>query len=99
MSTSLSEGSKVLARCTNYPQPHRYLNMPKPKLSINFSGDVIHVKSEDVVVKGLAFYADDVDGVEFQDNCIDLVPDDEQEIVAKGLNGKTPQFKHYGMIH
>lgn len=86
----------VLARCTNWPQPYRYLNMPKPNLNVVTQGDRIAVKS-DVPVKGLAFYVDDVDAVEFEDNLLDLVPGDEQIVVANGLNGRAITWRYYGM--
>lgn len=86
----------VLARCTNWPQPYRYLNMPKPTLDMSVDGDKITVKS-DVPVKGLTFYVEDVDAVEFEDNMLDLVPGDEQTIVANGLNGRALTWKYYGL--
>jgi beta-mannosidase len=86
----------VLARCANWPQPYRYLNMPKPTLDVGVRGDMITVKS-DVPVKGIAFYFEDVDAVEFEDNLLDLVPGDEQVVVANGLNGRAVTWKYYGM--
>jgi beta-mannosidase len=94
----LGDGSEgvVVARCTNWPQPYRYLTIPKPKLSICVDGDNISAKAN-VPVKGLAFYVEDVDGVEFEDNLIDLVPGDEQIIVARGLNRRAVTWRYYGM--
>lgn len=88
--------SSVVARCTNWPQPYRYLTMPKPKLSIRIDGDKISAKAN-VPVKGLAFYVEDVDGVEFEDNLIDLVPGDEQIVIAHGLDGRAVTWRYYGM--
>lgn len=86
----------VLARCTNWPQPYRYLTMPKPALEIRIDGDIIKLKS-DVPMKGLALYVEDVDAVEFADNLLDLVPGDEQIVVAKGLDGRAITWRYYGM--
>jgi beta-mannosidase len=103
ISTSLTtlpkEGLKpeVIARCTNWPQPYRYLDMPKPSLDVQIDGDTILVKTNDVPVKGLAFYAEEVDEVKFEDNLIDLVPGDEQVIMARGLNGRPVDMRYYGM--
>jgi len=86
----------VLARCTNWPQPYRYLDMPEPTLNVGVDGDRITIRS-DVPVKGLALYVEDVDAVEFEDNLLDLVPGDEQIVVANGLNGRVVTWRYYGM--
>jgi beta-mannosidase len=87
----------VIARCTNWPQPYRYLDMPTPDLTIRIKQDKILVKTNNVPVKGLAFYVEDIDSVDFEDNLIDLVPGDEQVVVAQGLKGKPVKFRYYGM--
>ena len=92
-----SEGT-VVAQCTNWPQPYRYLTMPKPKLNITVDGDMITAKAN-LPVKGLAFYAEDVDGVKFEDNLIDLVPGHQQVVIARGLNGRAVTWRYYGMNH
>ena len=89
--------TEVVARCTNWPQPYRYLDMPKPLLQIRVENDKICVRTMDVPVKGLWFYVDEVDEVKFDDNCVDLVPQDDQVITAKGLGGKSLHFRYYGM--
>jgi beta-mannosidase len=86
----------VVARCTNWPQPYRYLEMPRPKLNVYVDGDKVLVKAN-VPVKGFALYVEDVDGVSFEDNLLDLVPGDEQTVVARGLNGRAVTWKYYGM--
>lgn len=93
--SDVSEGV-VIARCTNWPQPYRYLEMPKPKLNICLDGDRIFASSN-IPVKGLAFYVEDVDGVKFEDNLIDLVPGDEQVVIAHGLNARPVTWRYYGM--
>lgn len=92
-----SEGS-IIARCTNWPQPYRYLTMPKPKLTVSVHGDTITAKAN-LPVKGLAFYVEEVDEVKFEDNLIDLVPGDEQVVIARGLNGRAVTWRYYGMDH
>lgn len=47
----------------------------------------------DVPVKGLAFY---VEALEFEDNLLDLVPGDEQIVIANGLNGRAVNWRFYG---
>jgi beta-mannosidase len=62
--------------------------MPRLNLSVNIDGDKIYAKS-DVPVKGLIFYVEDVDAVEFDDNFLDLVPGDQQIMIANSLNGRA----------
>ncbi|TVY35987.1 Beta-mannosidase B [Lachnellula subtilissima] len=95
LSDNGNEGT-VVARCTNWPQPYRYLNMPKPKLDICVHGDIVTAKAN-VPVKGFTLYVEDVDGVEFEDNCLDLVPGDTQAVVSHGLNGRAVTWRYYGM--
>lgn len=98
LKTMPSDGSEgvVIGRCTNWPQPYRYLTMPKPKLGICVNGNTISARA-DVPIKGLVFYFEDVDEVRFEDNLIDLVPGDEQVVVAHGLNGREVTWRYYGM--
>ncbi len=102
ISTSLKtlsdDGSRgvVIARCTNWPQPYRYLAIPKANLNVRVEGNNVFVKA-DVPVKGFALYVEDVDGVAFEDNLIDLLPGDEQVIVAHGLDGRDVTWRYYGM--
>jgi beta-mannosidase len=100
LKTMPSDGSDgtIIARCTNWPQPYRYLMMPKPKLTITVDGDTIAARAN-LPVKGLAFYVEDVDEVKFEDNLIDLVPGDEQVVIARGLNGRAVTWRYYGMDH
>lgn len=92
-----SDRTEVVARCINWPQPYRYLNMPKPSLQIRCENGLVHVKTSDVPVKGVWLYVDDVDSVKFNDNCFDLVPGDEQVITVKGLDNHKLHVRHYGM--
>ncbi|KAJ5126489.1 hypothetical protein N7448_007268 [Penicillium atrosanguineum] len=87
----------VVARCTNWPQPYRYLDIPTPLLTIRVENDQIFVSTEDVPVKGLWLYVEDVDTVEFSDNCIDLIPGDEQIITTRGLDKSKVSARYYGM--
>lgn len=87
----------VVARCTNWPQPYRYLHMPKASLKIRAENGRICVRTEDFPVKGLLLYVDDVDSVKFDDNCLDLVPGDEQTVTVHGLENQTLLVRYYGM--
>ncbi len=92
-----SDDGVVIARCTNWPQPYKYLDMPKADITIRINADKIYVRTNDVPVKGLAFYVEDVDSVDFEDNLLDLVPGDEQVVVANGLNSRSVTYRYYGI--
>jgi beta-mannosidase len=94
---NLSNRTEVVARCTNWPQPYRYLDMPKPNLAIRVEKDSIVVATKNVPVKGLWLYLKETDSIKFSDNCLDLVPDDEQTIIAKGVQNHDLFVRYYGV--
>nr|GAT54791.1 predicted protein [Mycena chlorophos] len=89
---------EVLARFADWPQPFRFLeraSLKDPGLSIEMkeNGDVTEVKiSAERPVKGLVLSAVDDDGdgpdVQWSDNALDLMQDDAQVVVARGLSGR-----------
>lgn len=89
----LFDGIKVAARYFDWPQPLKYLDLPKPKIKVVVRGDHIHLCTP-LPVKGLAFDFEKDDSAVFDDNCIDLVPEDDQVIVARGLAGRKVAFMH-----
>ena len=95
VSARLLKDGKVIARFSDWPQPLKHLDLPKAAVDLIVRGDYIHVSSS-LPVKGLALAVDD-DLVKLEDNCIDLVPGDEQVIHAKGLNGRSVSFMHLGI--
>lgn len=91
----VNEGGKVVARYSDWPQPFKFLDLPDPGFKIErISGGVDSEMRLSVSVtkpvKGvwISVVGDD-EGVEFEDNSLDLFPGDVQTIVAKGLEGKT----------
>lgn len=92
LSACLLRGGKVVSRFVDWPQPLKYLDLPRPYIQLQVQGDDVAVSSE-LPVKGLVFEVDG-DAVQLSDNCIDLTPGDEQVIHAKGLKGKLPSILH-----
>ncbi|KAJ9602279.1 hypothetical protein H2200_013134 [Cladophialophora chaetospira] len=92
VSASLMRGGKVLSRFADWPQPLKYLDLPRPEVVMKVQGDDVRVSAE-LPIKALVFEMDD-DSVQWSDNCIDLTPGDEQVIHAKGLNGRQPSIIH-----
>lgn len=88
------ETSTVVARYTDWPQPFKHLDLPSVeevglRLSIE-DGDHVRISVEKPV-KGLVLSVEELDGegeVKWSDNALDVVPQDEQVIVARGLAGR-----------
>ena len=91
----LTRGGKVESRFVDWPQPLKYLDLPRPEVKVEVRGDSLAVSSP-LPVKGLVFEVDE-DAVQLSDNCIDLAPGDEQIIHAKGLDGKAPSIMHLAL--
>ena len=88
----LLKDDHVVARYFDWPQPLKYLDLPKPDIAMRIEGEMIHLSAA-LPVKGLVLDADD-DDVDFDDNCFDLVPGDAQVVQAKGLKGQRVTFEH-----
>lgn len=88
---------KQLARAVNWPEPFKWVHMPKPKsINLKLVGDeaekddqpIAVVVSADVCIKGLQLEIKDReqgDEVVFEDNGIDVVPGEELRVGCKGL--------------
>ncbi|TFK38913.1 glycoside hydrolase [Crucibulum laeve] len=84
---------KVLARYTDWPQPYKFLEFPDPGLKVELhvgeEGDKLVITVERPV-KGLFFSIAESDGEEpkWSDNALDVVPNDTQTVMVRGLNGR-----------
>lgn len=83
---------KILSRECDWPQPLKHLVFPERGLDVQQDGEQITVRA-DKPVKALTFQNPDV---MWDDNCVDLMPGDEQQIVAKGLSD-TVEWLYYGL--
>ncbi|KAI7977479.1 hypothetical protein EIK77_007101 [Talaromyces pinophilus] len=94
-----STGATV-ARYMDWPQPLRHLTIPKPAINVKVDGNEVRVSAA-LPVKGLQLSVDGdtaaEDTVDWADNCLDLIPGDEQVIVAKGLAGRKVNILHLGV--
>ncbi|WWC73873.1 uncharacterized protein I206_107845 [Kwoniella pini CBS 10737] len=84
----------VEARYSSWPEPYKYLDFPDPVLKLSSHDGEVRISCEKPV-KGLVL---DVDGdeVEWSDQALDLFPDDEQVVHAKGLKGRTVNYRFVG---
>lgn len=89
----LKDGA-VLARGTLWPEPFKYLTLPDPDLHIEYGEqDVVQLQVKRPA-KGVFLTAGD--GVQWSDNMLDLLPDDPQCVVARGLSGREIQAEWLG---
>ena len=74
---------EVVARAVAWPEPFKYLTLPEPAIEVARAGDqTLRVRAARPA-KGVLLAAGD--GVAWSDNLIDLLPGDEQTVVARGL--------------
>ncbi|ORY26762.1 glycoside hydrolase superfamily [Naematelia encephala] len=86
----------VLARYSNWPEPWKYLTFPDPGLRVATDNERVLLTSEKPV-KGLVLDVDhEGEEVEWSDQAIDLMPGDEQVVIAKGLKGRKVQVRYIG---
>lgn len=95
---------EVLSRFSDWPQPYRFIDFPALAEDVHIDIDheriSIHV---DKPVKGLVLSVKVSDGkdeengeVKWSDNNLDLVPGDNQEVVARGLKGRKIGYRMMG---
>ncbi|KAI0397440.1 beta-mannosidase [Xylariaceae sp. FL0594] len=97
-----------LARYVNWPEPLKYLHLPKPKSlkaelmtteDDNNNQQTFVALSAEVPVKGVAVECEDDDDVKFEDNLVDLVPGETVKIAVRGAKeGTVVTTRYLGMI-
>ncbi|KAH9483065.1 Beta-mannosidase B [Psilocybe cubensis] len=92
----------VLCRYSNWPEPFKYIHFPPVdalglKAVVGTDGESV-VLSTRIPVKGIVLDVDvDAgDKVRWSDQAIDLVPDDPQTVIAKGLKGRPVKMRFLG---
>lgn len=87
----LSVDGMVVARASAWPEPYKYLHLPDPMIVMDLEdSETIRLRSVRPA-KGVLLSAGD--GVEWSDNMVDLMPDDEQVITAHGLGDRPVQIR------
>ena len=87
----LMEDGRQVARYVNWPEPLKYAHLQKPqKLNVSVLAGRVEVSS-DVPIKGVAVESVEDEEVEFEDNCLDMVPGETVSFKAAGL---TDEKKH-----
>lgn len=72
----------ILARATLWPEPFKYLALPEPNIALTRSGEHLTLRAAKPA-KGVWLEAGD--GIDWSDNLIDLVPNEDYAIRASGL--------------
>jgi beta-mannosidase len=82
---------EVVARAASWPEPFKYLSLPEPAIEVQRVGDqTLRVRAARPA-KGVLLAAGD--GVAWSDNLIDLLPGDEQTVVAGGLEDREVRLR------
>jgi len=97
----LDENGAVLGRCSNWPEPFKFIKFPPLEdlgfqITTGLDGESIQL-STGRPIKGIVL---DVDGddVKWNNQAIDLVPGDPQTVMAKGLKGRKVKARFLGGI-
>lgn len=88
--------NRIVARDVDWPQPFKYLDLSLPSLEIRQEGDrslesAVFRISSTKPVKCLVF--EEEEGVQLNDNAMDIVPGDEQILTVTGL-GATQELRY-----
>jgi len=88
----LLAGGSVIARAASWPEPLKYLHLPKGGLDVAVDGQRLRLRATRPL-KGVLLEAEG--DVTWSDNALDLLPGDEQVVVAEGLEGEI-QVRYLG---
>ncbi|KAJ9117501.1 hypothetical protein QFC22_004351 [Naganishia vaughanmartiniae] len=97
-----SDGT-VMARYANWPEPWKYIQFPDPELTITTASDgetlTLSCKKP---IKGVILDVEDrttddeMGECKWSDQAIDMMPGDDQVVVAKGLKGRKVKARYLG---
>jgi len=87
----LDPGGTVLARAALWPEPFKYFKFPDPEIEVKeLTGDQLRLRVKRPAKGVLLSTKNDV---AWSDNMLDLMPEDEQIVVASGLGGAKAQVR------
>lgn len=78
----------IVSRAALWPEPFKYLKLPDPGLQVAQEQETLRLR---VTRPAKGVWLSAGDGVAWSDNMVDLLPGDEQVIIAKGLNTANVQ--------
>lgn len=89
---------RVIAHASDWPQPLKHVDLPtSPNVTVSVLDGKVEIRA-DAPVKGVEVYiAGDKRNVSWDDNGVDVFPDDVYTIYAKGLvKGDDVRVRYYG---
>jgi len=92
ISARLVSAKIILCRGALWPEPFKYFHLHDPQLSISSIGE--HTMRIEAIrpAKGVWLWAEEdltmVDGIEWGDNMLDIMPDDPHTLTVDGLKGE-----------
>jgi beta-mannosidase len=89
--TFLDRSGTLVSRESDWPQPLKHMTFPDRQIRVELVGEEVHLCAQKPV-KGLVLLND---GVQWSDNCLDIIPGDKQRVTAAGLKANV-QFIYYG---
>jgi beta-mannosidase len=93
----LLEQDFVVARTALFPEPYKYYNFPKPEIKITvLANDQIKL-STSKPVKGVWLETKNA-ALEWEDNMLDLMPNEDRILHVKGLGTSVPSIKYLGSL-
>ncbi|KAJ3741170.1 glycoside hydrolase family 2 protein [Lentinula detonsa] len=93
----LDEDGTVLARCSNWPEPYKFIDFPNDvgfRAEISTDGESVKLSSKRPM-KGIVLDAEG-DDVKWSDQAVDLMPGDDQVVYAVGLKGRNVKARYVG---
>lgn len=79
-----------ISRDADWPEPYKYLDLTDRGLSLSLAGETLTLSTAKPV-KG--FILDSGDDVSLSDNCIDVMPGDDQKMQLSGYRGTVDELK------
>ncbi|KAF8307944.1 glycoside hydrolase family 2 protein [Clavulina sp. PMI_390] len=96
----ISADGTVLARYANWPEPFKFVHFPTPEevgLKITVTPDVSTIRLTCLrPIKGVVLDAEGDEDVKWSDSAVDMVPGDEQVILAWGLGERQVKARYLG---
>ena len=84
---------RLLFSAALWPEPFKYLRLLDPGIELSQTGDQLVLRAARPA-KGVWLEAGE--GVAWSDNFLDLLPGDEVNVTAAGLNGAAPALRWLG---
>ena len=81
----------------DWPQPLKYIDFSKREFSVRVEEEVVLLKAAKPI-KGIMLdvEGDDDSGLEWSDNGFDVMPEEDFEVIANGLQGRKVKVNWYG---